>query len=99
MTAYVVMVRKKMTDPAEFHIYRSKAPLAREGHALTPLASYGALDSLEGEAPDGVVILSFPSVEEARGWYDSPLYQAAREHRQRGAEYDVFIVEGVPAKP
>lgn len=97
MTAYVVFTREKTTDAAELKLYGEQAPAAREGHALTPLAFYGPLETLEGPEPEGCVILSFPSVAEAHGWYDSPTYQAAREHRLKGADYRVFIVEGIDA--
>ena len=96
MSAYVVMIRERVSNPAEMETYAQLAPLARQGQTITPLAFYGALEVLEGDAPDGVVILHFPSVEEARRWYDSPAYQAALVHRRRGADYRVFIVEGKP---
>lgn len=98
MSAYVVLIKERVTDQAELDVYKQKAPLAREGHAITPLAFYGSIDSLEGTAPEGCVILSFPSMAEARGWYDSPLYQDALAHRLKGAKYQVFIVDGVPQK-
>ena len=100
MSAYVVMLREQVTDPAEMEVYGRMAPSAREGHDLTPVAFYGALDVLEGPPVEGVVILRFPTMEEARRWYDSPAYKAARTHRQRGASYRVCLVEGVaPAMP
>ena len=63
------------------------------------LAFYGNLDVLEGSTIEGRVILRFPSMEDARRCYDSPKYQEARKHRQTGAEYSVFIVEGIPTLP
>jgi uncharacterized protein (DUF1330 family) len=62
---------------------------------LTPLAVYGALESLEGDAPDGAVVLQFPSVQAAKAWYHSADYQAALPHRKKGANYRAFIVEGI----
>ncbi len=44
---------------------------------------------------EGVVILQFPTFEEAKAWYDSPAYREAREHRFAGADYRAVIVEGV----
>jgi len=96
MSAYVVFVRDRITDPEEFKKYQASAPAARAGHAMTPLAFYGTIDTLEGDPVDGAVILEFPTMAEARAWYDSPIYQDARQHRLKGAEYRVFIVEGVP---
>lgn len=95
MSAYVVMIREQVTDPAEMEIYSQMAPRAREGHNIQPLASYGAVDVLEGPPIMGVVIHRFPTMEEAQSWYHSPKYQAARDHRQRGSDYRVFIVEGI----
>jgi uncharacterized protein (DUF1330 family) len=42
-----------------------------------------------------VAIAEFPSLEDARRWYDSPAYQTAAQHRFRGATYRGLIVEGV----
>lgn len=95
MPAYVIMIRDRMIDPAEFAAYGAKAREARGDHKITPLAFYGPHQALEGPDPDGVVILQFPSAAEARAWYDSPAYQDALQHRLKGAEYRVVIVEGV----
>ena len=44
---------------------------------------------------DGAVILEFPDLAEAHAWYDSPIYQDALQHRLKGADYRVFVIEGV----
>lgn len=95
MSAYVVYVRDRITDPEEFRKYEESAPTAAVGHPATPLAFYGAVETLEGPQVDGAVILAFPTVAAAKAAYDSPLYQEALQHRLRGAEYRVFIVEGI----
>lgn len=92
MNAYVVMVRERVTDLAKMEVYSQMAARAREGHTLV---RYGALRALEGAHPDGVVILSFPTMADAQRWYDSDAYQQARAHRLQGADYQVFIVEGL----
>jgi uncharacterized protein (DUF1330 family) len=43
----------------------------------------------------GYGLAQFPSIEEARAFYDSPAYQDAAQHRFRGAVYRGVIVEGV----
>lgn len=48
MSAYVVFTREQTTDAEELAQYAQKAPLAREGRELTPLAFYGQLEVLEG---------------------------------------------------
>ena len=62
--------------------------------SLTPLAVYGAQTPLEGTPPDGVVILKFDSVADAKAWYYDPAYQEAVVHRLKAADYRGVIVEG-----
>ncbi len=95
MSAYVVFTRERTIDPAQMDQYRQKAPAAREGREITPLAFYGRLEMLEGAPIEGAVVLQFPSMDAAREWYRSPAYQAALPHRLRGADYRVFLIEGV----
>jgi uncharacterized protein (DUF1330 family) len=95
MTAYVVFMRDRMIDQAEFDIYSPLAGASLQGHPITPLAFYGAIETLEGPPIEGAVIVSFPTVAEAHAWYDSPAYQAAKAHRVKGSDYRVFIIEGV----
>jgi uncharacterized protein (DUF1330 family) len=97
MSAYVVFVRDRITDPEEFRLYEEAAPAASIGRPVTPLAFYGSIDTLEGPPVDGAVILEYPSAAEARAFYDSTLYQEALQHRLKGADYRVFIVDGVGA--
>jgi uncharacterized protein (DUF1330 family) len=94
LAAYVIFTRERTTDKAELDLYAKMVGPAREGHNMTARVRYGAFEMLEGDPIEGVVVLEFPTVEEARAWYRSPLYQAALKHRLAGAEYRVFIVQG-----
>lgn len=94
MVAYVVFIRERTTNQAELDTYGRKAPVAAEGHNVSILTLYGDHEVLEGPAMEGAAVLQFPTVEEARRWYNSPAYQEASMHRRAGAEYRVFIVEG-----
>jgi uncharacterized protein (DUF1330 family) len=95
MSAYVVYVRDRITDPEEFRKYEDGAAGASTGHPVTPLAFYGAVETLEGPPVDGAVILEFPTVADAQAAYGDPRYQEVLKHRLKGAEYRVFIVEGL----
>jgi uncharacterized protein (DUF1330 family) len=95
MSAYIVYVRDRITDPEEFKKYEESARAATAGHPVNPLAFYGAVETLEGSRVDGAVILEFPTVADARAAYDAPLYQKALKHRLKGAKYRVFIIEGL----
>ena len=91
----MVYVRDRILDPVEMKLYEESAPAASSGHTMSPLAYYGAVETLEGPAIDGAVIVQFPSMADAQAAYDDPRYQKALKHRLKGAEYRVFIVEGI----
>jgi uncharacterized protein (DUF1330 family) len=94
MSAYAIMIRERMKDAAAFAEYGKLAPAARvEG--LKALAFYGKHEVVEGEGAEGVVILEFPDMASAKGWYNSPAYQAALVERLKGADYRVIFVEGI----
>lgn len=50
----------------------------------------------EGTWPGAVVIIGFPTYEDARGWYDSEAYQALIPLRTRHMAGDILLVDGVP---
>ncbi|WP_455844902.1 DUF1330 domain-containing protein [Pantoea agglomerans] len=95
MAAYVVFIKDETLDKDELAQYAEKAGQARGDHPITPLAFYGALETLEGPEAEGVVVLEFPDAEAAKGWYFSPAYQEAKAHRLKGAKYRVLLVNGV----
>jgi len=95
MTAYLIFTRERTTDQAELDVYGSLAPATAAGHPMTMLARYGPFEVLEGASMEGAVVLSFPSMAEAKAYYHSPDYQAAAKHRHAGADYRVLLVEGI----
>ncbi len=96
MAAYVLFIREDpVKDEEAMATYQRLNRENMGGFPIKPLAVYGAMEALEGEAPDGVVFLEFPSVEDAKAWYNSPGYQEALPHRMKAAHYRAFIVEGL----
>jgi uncharacterized protein (DUF1330 family) len=95
MTAYIVFQRDRTKDQAELDTYSKNVGPAMEGHTFKAHAVYGAHEVLEGPPVEGVVILSFPTFEAAKAWYDSPAYTEVRQHRFKGADYRAVIVQGV----
>lgn len=95
MTAYVIFIRNAITDAGEMATYGQKAAGARGDHPMTPLAFYGPVETLEGDKADGVVLISFPTMDAAKAWYNSPAYQDALPHRLKGADYRVILAEGL----
>lgn len=97
MPAYVVLTRESTKDQNELSAYGRMAMATFDGHKMTPVVFYGSHEVLEGAPFEGVVILEFPTVAEAKAWYHSPAYQEAARHRFAGADFRVFIAEGVAA--
>ncbi len=96
MPAYVLCIREDaVRDPAEMATYHRLNRESPREPKLTPLAVYGAIEALEGKAPDGIVLLQFPTVEDAQAWYNSPGYRAAIPHRRKGADYRIMIIQGL----
>lgn len=96
MAAYMIFFREgEIVDPEAMTAYQNSNRGTRGDFKLEPLVVYGNMETLEGEAPDGVVVLKFPTVEDAKAWYFSSGYQAAIAHRKRAAHYRVVLVEGV----
>ena len=98
MAAYIVITREKTRNAARLEPYAQLAPASFKEYPATFLAFHGRHEVLEGSAIEGIIILEFPSYEEARAWYHSPTYQTASEHRFQGADYRFILTEGVAAK-
>lgn len=95
MSAYIVFIKEREHDAAAMADYAGKAGGSLGGHTARPLAYYGAIETLEGPEAAGCVIIEFPDMDAARAWYGSEAYQDARKHRFQGADYRVFITQGL----
>jgi uncharacterized protein (DUF1330 family) len=98
MAAFMILIRDEpVRDEAAIAQYqRMNRETANEFSAkLTPLVVYGAVEAIEGDKPDGVIVLQFPTIEDAKAWYTSPAYQAALPYRKKAADYRAFLVQGL----
>ena len=95
MPAYVVVIHDRVTDPAEMAEYGKLAMAIPAPDGRRILAAGGKCEALEGAPADGVVLVEFPTYEEAKAWYESAPYQKAKQHRLKGARSRFFLVEGV----
>ena len=95
MPAYIVFQRDSTIDQKELDTYGPLAMASAAGHPAKPLVVYGKQEVLEGPPVEGVVIVEFPTMEDAKKWYDSPAYREAREHRFKGAKYRAVLVQGL----
>jgi len=96
MPAYVV-VDISVNDPQTYERYKLLAPASIAAHHGKYLVRGGRTELLEGEwQPTRLVILEIPSIEDARAWWDSEEYAAAKALRQSCADTEMLLVEGFP---
>ncbi|MBI3709289.1 MAG: DUF1330 domain-containing protein [Proteobacteria bacterium] len=94
MVAYIV-VDAEITDPVKYEDYRKLSPAAIAKYGGKFLARGGATAVLEGGwKPGRIVILQFPSLDQAKAFYTSVEYTAARRVRAGAATMDIIVVEG-----
>lgn len=85
----------EITDPGKYEEYRAQVPATIEQYGGKFLIRGGAMETLEGDPlPGRTVVLEFPSVEQARTWYNSPEYQAIIGLRLGASTGHAQLVEG-----
>ena len=95
MPAYII-ADIEVSDPARYEEYRKIAPAAIAKHGGRYLARGGQSAVLEGDwRPGRLVILEFPSLEQAKSFYTSVEYTAARRVRAGAAHMKLVVVEGI----
>ena len=97
MAAYVI-VEVDVTDSALFQEYAKGVPATIAAHGGKYIVRGGAVETKEGGwAPKRVVVLEFPSMAQARKWYDSPEYKPLLAMRLKAANAKLIFVEGYSA--
>lgn len=95
MAAYVV-VETSVTDVEKARGYMESSTRVAAQYGGRFLARGGELTFLEGDwRPQRLVILEFPSMEQAREWYRSAEYTAARLLREGAGTWRMVIVNGL----
>ena len=96
MAAYLI-ADTLLTDPDAYEEYKRKARPLAEKHGGEYIVRGGDMVIEESElwSPSRLVVVRFPSVEQARAFYESPEYQQALGISNRSARRTVVIVEGV----
>jgi uncharacterized protein (DUF1330 family) len=94
MSAYVIVQVESVSDPDRLRQYRQIGGPSLKESGAEIIAINKPFETLEGPAPEAVVVLRFPTIDAAKAWYTSPTYQAALPHRLAGARCRALIVEG-----
>lgn len=94
MPAYVI-VEVDIKDPVRYEDYKKLTPTIVDSFGGKFIVRGGAIETLEGEwHPGRVVVLEFPNVEQAKAWYTSPEYIAAKSIRLEASTGKMILVEG-----
>ncbi|HEY1453570.1 MAG TPA: DUF1330 domain-containing protein [Roseiarcus sp.] len=95
MSKGYVISRVDVTDPDAYARYIAEGTKAIAAHGGKPLARGGKWEALEGKGRSRNVVIEFESYEQARRYFYSEQYQAARKLREGAAEMEMVLVEGV----
>ncbi len=92
-----LIAEARVSNPEAYEIYKTLAQAAIAQYGGRYLVRGGAAEILEGSWKNvpRLVIVEFDSVEQAKRFYASPEYQAARTARQEAAEMNMLVVAGI----
>ena len=94
-SAYII-ANVTVTSPEHYAEYRQLSTIAAQTYGAEFCVRGGAVEVLEGDwTPDRVVVLKFPSLVQAKAYYQSAEYTAAIQARQGAAVMRMVVVEGV----
>ena len=95
MAAYVI-VDLQVTDPVRFADYRERVPATLAAYGGRFLVRGGTHEVVEGSwRPRRLVVLEFPSLAQARRWYDSEEYREPKAMRLAASDANLVFVEGL----
>lgn len=83
-----------ISDPVAYAEYARAAAEAMQNFNPKMIAGTGQYENLEGECYERHVVFEFASFAEAKRFYESPGYQAARSIRAGAATGTFVLVEG-----
>lgn len=94
MPAYI-LVEIEVTDPATYEDYKKLTPGSLVPFDGKFIVRGGAVETLEGDwQPGRIVVLEFPTMEQAKAWWASEEYAPAKAIRQRASHTKMIAVEG-----
>ena len=95
MRAYII-VEIDVHDPVGYEDYKKLAGSTVEAYGGKYIVRGGKTEVLEGDwKPKRIVVLEFPSTDQAKGWLNSKEYAEPRKMRHRTAKTNMIVVEGV----
>jgi uncharacterized protein (DUF1330 family) len=89
-----IIARVTVDDNDAYMRYAQGALIAMKKYGARILARGGKFEPLDGDARPRNVILEFDSYDQAKAYFNSPEYQAARAHRLGKSIGEFVLVEG-----
>ena len=84
-----------VNDPEGYKGYVATSKIAFDKYGANFLARGGACEATEGRGRARNVVIEFPSLKAAQDCYHSPEYQLAKAIRQKFADAEMVLVEGI----
>jgi uncharacterized protein (DUF1330 family) len=95
MAAYLI-VDIDIHNAAGLEEYRKQVPATVTEYGGRFIVRGGTFERLEGDwQPKRLVLLEFPSVEQAKRWYDSEEYRPLKAMRLEASNSNLILVEGI----
>ncbi len=95
MPAYWI-VRMNVSAPEAYEEYKKRTPAALAKYGGRFIVRGGRMQTVEGEESyPRVVVVEFPSYEQALKCYESSEYQEAKRFREGAADAQIVIVDGI----
>jgi uncharacterized protein (DUF1330 family) len=95
MSAYLI-VDIDIRDAAGLEEYRKQVPATITKYGGRFIVRGGKFEQLEGDwQPKRLVLLEFPSVGQAKRWYESEEYRPLKAMRLKASNSNLILVEGV----
>ncbi|MEO9336085.1 DUF1330 domain-containing protein [Mesorhizobium sp. SB112] len=95
MTKAYWIARVDVRDPEGYKDYVSTAKPAFERYGAKFIVRGGPSEAVEGPGRARNVVIEFASMDDARNCFNSPEYQAAQAIRQKYADGEIVLVEGL----
>jgi len=95
MPAYLI-AEVQVTDPAAYEDYRKQVPAIIAKYGGRYLVRGGKVETKEGGwAPPRFVIVEFPTMEQARKFYESAEYAPVLAIRTKASNSKLILAEGL----
>jgi uncharacterized protein (DUF1330 family) len=96
MSAYAIAQLRTVDVNHEVREYLSRIDATLRPYGGRFLVHGTTPEVVDGDLPGTIVLIEFPDADQARGWYESPAYQAILPLRTRNCSGGAALLPGRP---